>query len=450
MDKEYEAFLNKYIPSADMRAKILEVRHQFSDWDCAAIIWNSDIPLLEKHEEIQRIADVTSDSELREQILERIAYDQDALRIFTDLSEGCVYALNSHEFTPEDDIAGYYEDPTLALEEGCKLGFEFSIEKHQIIKKETVRIKGRSISSPIIEPDESKQIEEMDYYSALAEVEYDKQGRVLSYLSNEIPKEREIKVNTLSNKRFENKFVVFPKVFEENEKIRVVGTNSNNDGFTGWVNRGFWGYEEFIKKATAENAIEDYSDAALVINYLDEDMLTWTHSHILPIYLERVSEELCNSFDEDHQVIIGHDFGGAVWVQAVEVNVSDKILTKDTKEVGKEISVNKSFFNRVLKPLFVEAFDLNMAENKNRYTYAFSEEGRYLTCFEEDILESNFFTYEQIEKVLDIIEDCVRDGARQIEERIGGKDAIQLVTFAAHVRRIMAENPNLKLISVLS
>ena len=158
MNKEYEAFLNKYIPSADMRAKILEIGHQFSDWDCAAIIWNSDIPLLEKHEEIQRIADVTSDSELREQILERIAYDQDALRIFTDLSEGCVYALKSHEFTPEDDIAGYYEDPTLALEEGCKLGFEFSIEKHQIIKKETVRIRGRSISSPIIEPDESKQI----------------------------------------------------------------------------------------------------------------------------------------------------------------------------------------------------------------------------------------------------------------------------------------------------
>ena len=64
-----------------MRAKILEVGHQFSDWDRAAIIWNSDIPLLEKHEEIQRSADVTSDSELRKQILERIAYDQDALRI---------------------------------------------------------------------------------------------------------------------------------------------------------------------------------------------------------------------------------------------------------------------------------------------------------------------------------------------------------------------------------
>ena len=341
MDKGYGSFLNKYIPSADMRAKIIEVGHQFSDWDRAAIIWNSDFPLYEKHEEIQRIAEGTSDGVLKEQILERIAYDHD-------------------------------------------------------------------------------------------------------------PKEREIKVNTLSNKRFENKFVVFPKIFEENEKIRVVGMDTKSNGFTGWVNRGLWEYEEFIKKATGPKSIEDYSDAALPIDYWAEDRLTWDHSHILPIYLERISEELCNSFDEDNQIIIGHDYGGAVWIQVVKVNASDKILSKDIKEVGKEISVNKPFFDRVLKPLFVEAFDPNMTENKNRYTYAFSEEGRYLTCFEEDILENNFFTYKQIEKILDIIEDCVRDGVKRIGERIEGKDAIQLVTFAAHMRRIMAENPDLKLISVLS
>ena len=168
------------------------------------------------------------------------------------------------------------------------------------------------------------------------------------------------------------------------------------------------------------------------------------------MYLERASEERCNNFDDDHQVIIGHDFGGAVWIQAAEVSVSDKILLNDIKEVGKEISVKKTFFDRVLKPLFVEEFDPNMTENKNRYTYAYSEEGRYLACFEEDILENNFFTYEQIEKILDVIDNCVVDGAKRIEERIGGKDAIQLVTFAAHMRRIMAENPNLNLISVLS
>ncbi len=161
---------------------------------------------------------------------------------------------------------------------------------------------------------------------------------------------------------------------------------------------------------------------------------------------------LCNSFDEDedHQVIIGHDYGAAVWIQAVEVDVSEKIESENVREIGKEISVGMKFFNRVLKPLFVEAFDPEMVENKNRYTYAFSEEGRYLTRFEENILEYNFFTYEQIEKILDKIEACVKDGAQRIEKRIGGNDATQMVTFAAFVRCIMAENPNLRLITVWS
>ncbi len=77
-------------------------------------------------------------------------------------------------------------------------------------------------------------------------------------------------------------------------------------------------------------------------------------------------------------------------------------------------------------------------------------QGRYLKCFEEGILEYNFFTYEQIKRILDAIEDCVRDGAQRIEKKIGGKDAIQMVTFVIHMRQIMADNPDLKLVSVLS
>ena len=40
--------------------------------------------------------------------------------------------------------------------------------------------------------------------------------------------------------------------------------------------------------------------------------------------------------------------------------------------------------------------------------------------------------------------------SKKIKFNPGGKDAIQLMTFAAYVRRIMDENADLKLISVLS
>ena len=305
MDKDYETFLKKYIPSKDVRTKIIEMGYQFSDWDRATIIWNSDIPLREKHSEIQRIADKTSDTGLREQILERITYDEEVLRLLAGNSDGFIYALNSNEYGSGDDIIGYFEGYDMALEEGRKIGFSFSIEKHQVINENTERIKGQIISSPFIEPDESKQIEEMDYYCAAAKIEFDRQGQILDCWSNEIPKERAIKVVALSNKRFENRFVVFPKVFEENEKVRYVGKKSDDKELIGWVNCGSLDYDEFIKKATAENAIEDYSDAALLIDYWDEDYRTWDHSHILPIYIERVSRH--NQYASGHQADIWSD-----------------------------------------------------------------------------------------------------------------------------------------------
>ena len=450
MNNDYEAFIEKYIPSADVRTKIRETGHIFSDWDCATIIWNSTIPLMDKHREIRKIADETPVEKLREQILERLSYDKDALDLFKGSSKGYIYVLNSHKYKPENDIEGYFASCDLAYEEGCKLGFDFSIAKHQVIVEGRERTKAYSISSPVIEPDKTKQIVTENYYSPVVEVEYDKNGSVLSYWTHELPKDRTIQVETLSNKRFENRFVVLPNLFEINDKVRIVGMDSYSDGISGWINAGFQKDDEFIRKATAKDAVEDYSDASLEVSYWSEDRLAWDHKHILPIYLERVSEDLCNSFDDDHRVAVGHDYGNAVWFQIVEVNMSEKILSQDVKEIGKEISVERYFFDRVLKQIFVREFDADMPENKNRYTHAFSDEGCYLNRFEEDIIERNFYTYEQMEKILEKIEDCVKDGAQRIEKAIGGTDAIQMITLAAHLRLIMEENPNLRLVSVMS
>ena len=94
----------------------------------------------------------------------------------------------------------------------------------------------------------------------------------------------------------------------------------------------------------------------------------------------------------EHRVIIGHDFGAAVWIQAVKVNLKGN-PAEDVIEMGKEISVDSGFFKSILKPMFLKEFDPEIPENKLRYTYAFSVEGRHLTGFEEDILEHNYFTH---------------------------------------------------------
>ncbi len=450
MEEKYKEFLDKYIPSVDMREKLCEAGWTFSDSEKAAIIWNNGSVLSDRHKDLQQIADMTDDKTLCKQINERISYDRDAISTFESNEEGFVYSLISHEFEPEQHVVGYYKSGSLAYRDGCMLGFDFSIAKHQVIDEGTERIKTRSILSPLIEPDETKQIVEENYYSDnVAEIEFNVNGSIVSYWSCELPKERVIKVETLSNKRFENVFVVFPDTFEANTKVRIVGMGPAWNGITGWVCKESFGYDAFIRKATAEEAFEDYSDTALVVDYFDEERIVWDHMHIIPIYLEKVEEDLCNSFDNDN-VIIGHDSGGAVWFRVVEVYVSERILKKEVKEISKEISVDRYFFKRVLKPFFIEVFDVNMTENKQRYTFAFNDEGRYLTGFEEDILEYNFFTYTQVERALEQIEATIGDVSESYLRAISGNDAIQLRTFVAHIRFIMKENPDQKLISVMS
>lgn len=158
----------------------------------------------------------------------------------------------------------------------------------------------------------------------------------------------------------------------------------------------------------------------------------------------------CNGFTEDEKIIIGHDYGGAVWLRAVEVQNSDMITHREVKEIGSEISIDIHFFDEVLRPFFIENFDADMCINKNRYTYAFNEKGRYLTGFEENILEYNFFTYTQFTQILDDIEEYAKDTQKRSKRSLSETDAAQFMILSELGRKIMQENPATDLISVLS
>ena len=108
----------------------------------------------------------------------------------------------------------------------------------------------------------------------------------------------------------------------------------------------------------------------------------------------------CNSFTEDNRMFIGHDYGAAVYVQAVQVDVSDKITAEDVHEVGEEISIEESFFIKALMPVFEKYFEPQEPVNKYRFTRAFSGEGRYITRFEMHALEPNFYTMDMARKII--------------------------------------------------
>lgn len=273
------SFVEKYIPSKDVRAKIELDNWSFSDRDKAAIIWNSDRVHSMKYADLIEIMRGTGDEVLRTQISERLRYDAVALSLFDEQRLGFVYATNTNEYPGEDCIIGYFASAKLAYEAGIKDDYSFKIEKFQIIGEDTVRMKQWSVVSPILAKDLDKQIEEIDIPgSPVAALEYDDKGMLIDYWSYEVSKEDKLLIDSLGRHRFENAYVVLPNPFEIGEFVKIIGTE-----IIGRVDVSQEDWKKYVEKALSENAIEDYSDASIVIRYDELD-----HDHVSPIYLEKV------------------------------------------------------------------------------------------------------------------------------------------------------------------
>ncbi|MBR4587279.1 MAG: type II toxin-antitoxin system HicB family antitoxin [Lachnospiraceae bacterium] len=157
---------------------------------------------------------------------------------------------------------------------------------------------------------------------------------------------------------------------------------------------------------------------------------------------------ICNTAEENDAVMTGHDCGDAVWIRAVHVREGERITANDVVEEGEEISVDKEFFERYLKSIFLDYFNSGIQANRNRFTYAFSDEGRYLAGFEEGILEHNFFTYTQFEEIIEKVEEFAESMTNN--DKINADTANQLRRFVIYANQIMAGSPNTNMISVSS
>ena len=108
-------------------------------------------------------------------------------------------------------------------------------------------------------------------------------------------------------------------------------------------------------------------------------------------------------------IFVGHNYGAATWIRAALVDISEKIEFSAIHEVGMEVSVAKEVFDTEFEEIFLKRFDPELVVNKNRFTRAFLDGGRYLTGYEIDVLEPNFFTQSAIEEIIDEIETRGRD-----------------------------------------
>lgn len=160
--------------------------------------------------------------------------------------------------------------------------------------------------------------------------------------------------------------------------------------------------------------------------------------------IEKISSERCNSFSDNCRAIVGHDYGAAVWIRPVIIEDGEKIMSSNVHEVGMEISVDSSFFNDVLLDGFMKFFDPELDVNKKRFTRAFSDGGRFLTGFEREILEQNFFTYESIKEIIKYFEDIASSN------EAGKLETAEMIKVIELLKTMMKFFPEAKYISVMS
>lgn len=278
-------FLDAYIWSQEVKDLIKKENHQFTDRDMAAIVWNDCVkPLAIRHSALRKIIEYSDDGELKIQIEDRIKYDEDIIKSFYDNIEGYVFELYCIDVDGDKESLGFYENGSLAWQVGVDRQQPFHIRKYVIKTEKHQKIKAWALAAPWFNKDSESELEEIENAEGdIAEITYDAHGEIITYYSNELSKDRYIAINTLSNKRFENAYVVIPNPFEYGD--RVTFRNSEKLG-TIATRKEQW--NSLIRKGIQTDSIFDWSDASVVVEWDDG-----SHSHINPIYLRKIDNNRC-------------------------------------------------------------------------------------------------------------------------------------------------------------
>ena len=450
-------FVEMFIPSPEVKELIYKENRVFSDWEKAAIIWNSKFWLEEKLKGLEELKERTDDQKLIRQIDERINYENDAMKLFKENDGNFIYVLYSPVYSHPSDgfILGYYGSFDLAwkegIDEGCGMD-SFAIRKCQIIHENTSRIKTK-IVMPIRDKDQRIRynISEENLTQWIAgEMILTGRGNTVSFESSELSIDRFAAVNKVVNDRFECAFVNFPNPFNKIDNVRVIDLSGCKEDTFGVVVTSQDEWKALLDAASGSDSDYIYNEARLNVAEWSIHEQRVNEKTILPINITRNKTRYCNCFSDNCRVIVGHDYGAAVWMQPVIIDDVDRIMSDSVQEVGMEISVDTSFFNGILWEGFNRFFEPELNVNKKRFTKAFSDGGRFLTRFERDVLEPNIYTYESVNEIIKYFEDIVSSYEGRYHEALKMYEANEMIKIMELLKIMMKLSPEARYISVMS
>lgn len=287
--------------SKDVQDYMKENNIQFTDWEKAVLIYNSDLPVEEMHRRLEKLMESTDDEVVREQVSERLAIEREDLAAFRENTKGYVYAVESYEYENEPYICGYFADAESAYAHGLKQQCKFKIEKHRIVGLDGMKPKISKIymnpymardreSEPVV-----REYEDDDGHEEAA-LTYDQEGVLLYYWSDEIERSDEKELELSFNpQRFENAFLSrMPNPFERGDIVRITGDKSH-----GIVESSQEGWKDFLARVEAGLYV-DFIDASITVEFIRENGKI-SHDHIHPIFLERYEPQ---KEDDDYELLM--------------------------------------------------------------------------------------------------------------------------------------------------
>lgn len=268
------------VPSVYMRSLFEDLNFELSDFNKATLIWNNLLhDRNEKLSTLKVLQETTLDECLKQQIQERLDYEDDMLRTTRNNNDGkYVFAV----LDEDEYCCGFFSEYEMAHKYGIDHAHKYEeksykIEKQLIIKDERdlmVRDGGRTNWNII---PSGKTIETIKYDGdPVSGISYLADGNIKYIWSNEMSEEAESIVDPYRTDRFEHQFFRIPFEGTIGWTVRDI-----TDGTIGVLMQDTKGWQKYMDRSF----YRDYSDIQVEVVFLTQQGC-WSHEHINPIYLE--------------------------------------------------------------------------------------------------------------------------------------------------------------------
>ncbi len=290
-----ERLLEKAIPSDYMREFYRSINRNFTDYELAAMLWNSRMKRAERLRAIKELSEFTADSGLRQQIVNRLRYEDEAYSFFSSNEEGrYVYTV---EYEDEEWPCGFFKVLDIAITYAKKDGKrKFSIKK-QIIVEDELPMQKVGKWNPNLFPEKQGELQE---YCAYPEggADYSADGEILYCWSGSLPDEVENLVDEWSSECFENYPLILENPFDrgdivmDEDKVGVIDITKEE--------------MEIHNERVRNGIITDYFDStSTIVQYIGKDGRI-SHEHPSLLFLKKVKKEELSPEIQEYADIVSY------------------------------------------------------------------------------------------------------------------------------------------------